>query len=131
MIVFFDRDVGTSLPKALLELYFDRQFHELRYHQQFFAINSPDDDWLPKVGQWGWTVFGHDSQHHAKEAEISAIKQYSIGCFYLWGSEAKRWEKMQCLARAYERIVEAEKITPKPFIYRVGKMGALKTISIP
>jgi hypothetical protein len=131
MIVFFDRDVGTSLPKALIELHFDKQFNELHYHQQLFAMDSPDDVWLPQIGQLGWTVFGHDSRHHAKESEISAIKQYNIGCFYLWGSESKRWEKMQCFARAYQRIVEAEQTTPKPFIFLVGKTGALTEIPIP
>jgi hypothetical protein len=130
MILFFDRDLGTSLPKALIELHFDRQFNEMHYHQQLFPQNSPDDDWLPKVGQWGWTVIGHDSQHHAKESELSAIKQYRIGCFYLWGWESKRWEKMQCFARAYDHIVEAEKNTPKPFIFIVGKMGRLKQVPI-
>ena len=131
MIVFFDRDVGTSLPRALIELHFDLQFHEMHYHQQLFPMDCADDVWLPQVGQWRWTVIGHDSQHHAQQAEISAIKQYGIGCFYLWGSEAKRWEKMQCFARAYGRIVQAEIGTPKPFIYRVTKTGRLWVVPIP
>jgi hypothetical protein len=131
MIFFFDRDLGTCVPLALIQLHFNRQFHEIHYHQQLFAIGESDDVWLPQVGKLGWTVIGHDSSHHLKESEISAIKQYNIGCFYLWGSEAKRWEKMQCFARAYERIVEAEKTTPKPFIYRVIKCGRLQAIPIP
>jgi hypothetical protein len=131
MIFFFDRDVGTRVPLALIQLHFDRQFHEMHYHQQLFAIDEKDDVWLPKVGQLGWTVIGHDSSHHLNESEISAIKQYNIGCFYLWGSEAKRWEKMQCFARAYENIVKAEQTTPKPFIYKVIKCGRLKQILIP
>lgn len=131
MIVFFDRDMGTSLPKALHELHFDRQFHEMHYHQELFAMDASDDDWLPKIGRWGWTVIGHDSQHHAQEAEISAIKQYNIGCFYLWGAESKRWEKMQCLARAYDKIVQAEMTTSRPFIYRITRAGLLRVVPIP
>lgn len=131
MIVFFDRDVGTALPRALIELHFDRQFHEMHYHQELFSMDEKDDVWLPQVGQWGWTVIGHDSQHHAQQAEISAIKQYGIGCFYLWGAESKRWDKMQCFARAYMRIVQAEIGTAKPFIYRVTKMGRLRMVPIP
>ena len=131
MILFFDRDIGTSLPRALIELHFDRQFHEMHYHQQLFAMDVPDDVWLPKVGILGWTVIGHDSQHHAQQSEISAIKQYGIGCFYLWGSEAKRWEKMQCFARAYNRIVQAEINTVRPFIFRVTRNGFLRPVLIP
>lgn len=131
MIFFFDRDLGTSLPLALIQLHFDRQFQEMHYHQQLFPKEEDDDAWLPKVGQWGWTVIGHDSSHHTKESEISAIKQYNIGCFYLWGSEAKRWEKMQCFAKAYERIVRATDQTPKPFIFRVTRKGLLRQVKIP
>ncbi len=131
MILFFDRDLGTSLPLALLKLHFDKQFHEMHYHQQHFPINEADDVWMPMVGQWGWTIIGHDSQHHVRESELSAIKQYRIGCFYLWGWEAKRWEKMQCFAKAYDRIVEAEALTPKPFIFRVSQSGLLRPVGIP
>ena len=131
MILFFDRDLGTSLPLALMTLHFHRQFHEMHYHQQLFAINEVDDVWMPQVGQCGWTIVGHDSQHHTQQSEVSAIKQYSIGCFYLWGSEAKRWEKMQCFAKAYERIVEAENHTPKPFIFRITRNGLLRQVQIP
>jgi hypothetical protein len=131
MILFFDRDVGTSLPKALLALHFDKQYHETHYHQQHFAIDEKDDIWMPEVGKRGWTIIGHDSKHHIEEAEISAIKQYNIGCFYLWGCEAKRWEKMRCFAKAYWQIVKAEAITPKPFIFKIGKSGSLEQIPIP
>ena len=54
-----------------------------------------------------------------------------MGCFYLWGSEAKRWQKLQCFARAYDRIVEAEAVTPRPFIYLVTETGLLRTVPIP
>lgn len=131
MILFLDRDVGTALPRALLVLRFNVQFHGLHYHQQHFPMDCLDDIWLPQVGQWGWTVVGHDSQHHAMPNELSAIIQYNIGCFYLWGAEARRWEKMRCFARAYARIVEAEAHTPRPFIYRVTETGLLQRVRIP
>ena len=103
MILFFDRDVGVRLPRALLELQFDKQFHEVHYHQQHFPMDAQDDAWMPDVGAWGWTLIGHDSQHHKKPAEMSAIKQYNMGCFYLWGAEAKRWERCDAL---HERMIE-------------------------
>ena len=131
MILFFDRDMGTSLPRALRLLRFERQFHEFHYHQELFPMDSQDDTWMPQVGQWGWTIVGHDSSHHIMPNELSAIKQYNIGCFYLWGSEHKRWEKMQCFAKAYDRIVEAEATTNKPFIFKVTRTGLLRPVPIP
>jgi hypothetical protein len=130
MILFFDRSVGKVVPEVLQwkSLKFP---YQVRYHQQHFTSDEQDDIWLGQVGQWGWTVIGHDSSYHKKPSELSAIKQYKVGCFYLWGSEAKRWEKLRCFARAYDRIIQAEANTPKPFIYRVTKLGALHPIQIP
>ena len=130
MIIFFDRSVGVILPKLL-------QWSSLRfpikveYHEQHFPIDEQDDIWLQKIGQWGWTVVGHDRRYHERTTELSAIKQRKIGCFYLWGAEATRWAKLQCFARAYDRIVEADANTPKPFIYRVTRTGRLHTIDLP
>jgi hypothetical protein len=130
MILFFDRSIGITVPQLLQtkSLKFPFQVH---YHQQHFDMNEQDDVWLNQIGQWGWTVVGHDSKYHKKPSELSAIKQYKIGCFYLWGSEAVRWEKLRCFARAYDRIIQAEVNTPKPFIYRVTRLGALHAIKIP
>jgi hypothetical protein len=130
MILFFDRSVGKVVPEILQwkSLRFPIPVH---YHEQHFASDEEDDIWLNQVGQWGWTVIGHDSKYHLKPNELSAIKQYKIGCFYLWGGEATRWEKLRCFARAYERITEAEANTPKPFIYRINQRGTLRPVVIP
>jgi hypothetical protein len=130
MIWFFDRSVGVVVPQ-LLQWKSLRFPIRVRYHEELFAINEQDDVWLSQVGQWGWTVIGHDSSYHQKPNELSAIKQYKIGCFYLWGAEATRWEKLRCLVRAYDRIIEAEANTSRPFIYRVARIGRLKPIDVP
>ena len=130
MILFFDKSVGTVVPRILR---WDRLKCPIKieYHEQHFSTHELDDRWLPIVGQWGWTVVGHDSSYHLYANELSAIKQYGMGCFYLWGSEAKRWEKLQCFARAFDRIVDAEAHTPRPFIYRVTQTGLLRLVPIP
>lgn len=65
------------------------------------------------------------------ENELSAIKQFSVGCFYLWGAEATTWEKMRAFSRAFDNIIGAAKITAKPFIFDVSKGGKLDPIVIP
>lgn len=100
------------------------------YHQQRFAMDSKDDEWMPVVGQNGWILIGHDAKHHLLPNELYAIKQYNLGCFYLWGGNATRWDKMRCFARAYGRIIDAIDLTPKPFIYRVTERGLLTGLPI-
>ena len=96
-----------------------------------FATDEPDDRWLPIVGQWRWTVIGQDYSYHKNQAELAAIKQYGIGCFYLWGSEAPDWEILRCFARGYDRIVAADANTQPPYIYRVTRLGLLTRVPIP
>lgn len=94
-------------------------------------MDEDDDIWLPAVGQFGWTVIGHDHSYHKRPSELAAIKQYGIGVFYLWGATAPSWRYFQCLARAWDRIQEADANTPRPFIYHITQSGLLKPVQIP
>ena len=126
--LFFDRSVGKRIPEALLTL---RLPINICYHQQYFATAEQDDVWLAQVGAWKWFVIGQDWSYHFKIPELSAIKQYNIGCFYLWGAEDPMWQTMRCFARAYDRILAVIESIPTPFIYRVTQSGLLRPINIP
>ena len=126
-VLFFDRDVGTSLPQALEVLKLPTR---IEYLQNHVPTNSQDDVWMADIGSKGWIVIGHDSQHHRNPVELSAIQHYDIGCFYLWGRHAQRWEKMRCFLNAYRRILEAIDTTPKPFVYRITQVSRLEPVPI-
>lgn len=106
------------------------------YYLEHFPLSDRfpeggDDKWLPAVGNYGWIVVTQDWNLHTKQNELFALKQHKIGCFYLWGAEATKWEIMRCFARAYDHIIEAGTSTPKPFIYRVNQRGKLTVVPIP
>lgn len=126
-MLFFDRDVGTAFPMALNIL---RLPAAVEYHQEHFLPDAPDGEWMPNVGSRGWILIGHDRMHHLRPLERSAIQDYGMGCFHLWGAQARRWEKMRCFLNAYERILEAIATTPKPFIYRVNRFSRLEPVTI-
>ena len=124
MILFFDRSVGVGFPRALLEI---KKFPlGIEYHQQHFVMDELDDVWLPAVGQHGWFVIGHDYSYHKNQSELEAIKNYGIGVFYLWGSEAPQWESVRVFARAYDKIVKAAAETTRPFVFWVRKNGNMR-----
>lgn len=125
--LFFDRGVGTRIPRTLRSLGVPVG---IEHHQEHFAKDAPDDLWLPAVGGQGWTVIGFDWSYHKNQAELSALRQYNIGVFYLWGVQMRTWERMFCLARAYEGIIRAIETTPRPFIYRVRKYGQLRRVEL-
>ena len=128
MIFFFDRSVGVKIPQALRLLDLP---HQVEFHEQHFKLDEKDDEWLPVVGTWGWFVIGQDYKYHRLPHELAALKQYSIGCFYLWGAEARKWETMRVFARAYDRIVSVAENTRRPFVFSVDHNGRLRQLALP
>lgn len=135
--LFFDRNVGKSIPEALRLLGWDAVHHHSRLggrsSRSLFAHNEKDDKWLEHVGKEGWIVITQDRKFHLTgfENELSATKQFNVGCFYIWGAQANKWEKMKALCRGLEPMVAAAALETKPFIYDVGRTGRLKKIIIP
>lgn len=131
MILFWDKNIGKVIPRVLRNL--KLQGHVIRYYSEVFVGSDDqkengDDFWLRTVGESDWIVFTQDYNYHTKPTELFAIRQYKIGCFYLWGASASRWEQMRSFARAYDRIIDAAISTPKPFIYRTTRSGQLKQL---
>ena len=103
----------------------------MHYHDEHFQIGTPDDEWLPVVGSWGWTVLGHDYSFHKNVNELTALRDHNIGAFYLYGSEDSPWEVLRAFARAYDKIVGKIDLAPRPFVYRVSKAGSLTEVHFP
>ena len=101
-------------------------YHDDPRNKFKFSQSTTDDEWLAKVAAEGWIVFSHDRKFHTLLPEVSAIKQYKAGCFYLPGAESPTWDKMCCFMRAYQGIDDRIKATAKPFIFELSRAGRLK-----
>ena len=97
-----------------------------------FAQDEKDDVWLSFVGRRDWLVFTQDRKFHRAgfENELSAIKQFNVGCFYIWGAQATKWEKMIALCLGLDHMIAVAEVTPKPFIFDVQRNGGLVQIPI-
>lgn len=127
---YFDRNFGRRLPEALwrADAPFNVEFHHNEKNR--FPPNITDDEWLKIVGSKGWFAFSHDRKWHREEPALSAIKQYKIGCFYLWGAEESAWSKVCFFVRHSEKIVEVAAKTPRPFVFHVAKDGSLERVDL-
>ena len=141
--LYFDRNVGWRVPEALKLLGLKVIHHNTRRRllglretprlKTLFAQDEKDDVWLEYVGQQGWLVFTQDRKFHRAgfEAELSAIKQFNVGCFYIWGAENTKWQKMQALCRGLDGMIATAAATAKPFIFDASRNGKLTQIQIP
>jgi hypothetical protein len=139
--LYFDRSLGKCLPEALRQLRLPNVIHHhsppecvgakrVPGQSGLFAENAPDDEWLAFVSKRGWIAFSQDYSMHLEAAPLAAIKQHDARVFYLWGSQASRWDKMRCFARAYDSILNEAAATSGPFVRRVTRLGRLETVTI-
>lgn len=139
LTIFFDRSIGTSLPEALRVLGMKSVFHHHSHplhcgikpngpQKSLFAPEEADDVVLSFAGQRNWIVVGHDQNYHTEENILTAIKQHSVGVFYLCGAQAVKWEKMRYFARSYDRLIKLATETQKPFIFKIGYNGHFRKI---
>lgn len=125
---YFDRNVGKKLPEALTHL---SPPFSVKWHQrEKFAHDMPDDVWMAKVGPKGWFVVGQDWKFHLREIEKAAVKQHSIGCFYLPGSGSTKWETYCRFIRAHKRLLEIAHSEKPPFIFDLKANGHIKQIAL-
>ena len=141
--LYFDRNIGWRIPEALKLLGLSVIHHHTRRsllgleetakQRSLFAQSEKDDVWLSYVGKQGWLVFTQDRKFHRAgfEAELSAIKQFNVGCFYIWGAEETKWKKMQALCKGMDSMMEMARSTPKPFIFDADRNGKLTQVVIP
>lgn len=126
LTLYFDRCVGKKVPEALSTLTCPFQ---VRWHQgEKFDQEAADDQWLERVGKNGWVVISHDAKWHREAANIEAIRQHNIKCFYLYGANSQMFFKVKALTQNWEKISEKIKREKGPFIYRVSRHNRLSKV---
>ncbi|MFI4939202.1 MAG: hypothetical protein ACHP7O_02470 [Burkholderiales bacterium] len=144
LVFYFDRNAGKRLPEALKLLQIDGVKTVIHHHsekrsigmsarkrdEQLFKPEEKDDKWLEVVGKNGWIVFSQDRKFHKPgyENEMFAVRQFNVGCFYLWGGSASCADKALVFLKARKKIVDAASKTKKPFIFEITKTGNLLRI---
>jgi hypothetical protein len=123
---FFDRNFGAALPSALRLLGLDIQSHD-----EHFAQDTSDDEWLRLVGDRHWIVLTQDLAIKQNANEIAALVMHGVACFAFTTYQLNRWDKLGVIVRAWpemERIIASE---PPPYIYRVNRRAQVERVYPP
>ena len=127
LVFFFDRTFGTRLPKALASL--DTPF-TVKYHQsEGFRDNMPDDEWLGIIGPRKWICLSQDRKWHLVQAELLAIKQHAIKCFYL--PNVHRWTTMCQITARHETIMNLSRANAGPFVFELKGNSRFYPVKLP
>jgi predicted nuclease of predicted toxin-antitoxin system len=118
MKFFFDHNLSPALVLGL------RGFGEDVVHlTENFPADTEDVVWLEHVGREGWVLVTRDQCVRKNPAELSAIRQYRVGTFFLGGKNRKRCEIIQQLVRNWPRIKEYAARLQPPYAFIVPPSG--------
>jgi hypothetical protein len=103
-----------------------------KWHQEEgFAQDMEDDEWLHIVGPRKWIVLSQDRKFHKMPAELLAIKQHALRCFYLPMARENRWTSLCHIAARYEKISELAHNQVAPFIFEMKGNRQFYRITLP
>lgn len=120
MVLVFDEDCGTGIPKALaLVGYTTHHFVELGWS------GKRDTEWLPWVGQKGWLLFSYNKKQIIVPTEWNAIIENKVGVVYLTSGEEFAAKVLLLLLKKWETLELLWDTTERPFARFLHPNGAI------
>ena len=120
MRFFVDNNLSINLARGM------RAFGEDVDHlQDHFSPDSPDTEWLQFIGENDYFLITRDNAIRRNPAELSALKSYGVGAFFLGGKNRNKWELIQQLVRNWIRIKEYAGKKRRPSAIRIPPTGTM------
>lgn len=98
-------------------------------HDDHFPQNTLDQNWIPKIGEWGWIILTKDASIARNTLERQAVARAKIRMFTLASSKLTGEETAIIFQKALEPMLKFIEKNDAPFIakvYRDGKVSAWK-----
>jgi predicted nuclease of predicted toxin-antitoxin system len=121
---FVERSLGSRVvPDALRTAGV-----EVEIHNDHFAQDSIDEEWLSEVGRRGWVVLTKDRRIRYRPTELNALMKARVRAFVLTTGELQGREMALVFVKALPAIGRCLKRTPSPFIARVTRGGDVSVL---
>ena len=121
-MIFIDRSIPRGVADAV-----KRMRDDVRWLEDEFSHDVPDEEWLAAAGQRGWLVITHDRKIRTRPGERRAIMENGVGCFIVtYRQDLKKDEIFALIYSTLEEMERRFENTPRPFIYTVSKSGEFR-----
>jgi hypothetical protein len=126
-VIFFDRSIPKSVAEALKLV----RTGDVRWLEDEFAHDTPDETWIPDIAKRGWLVVSRDKKIRTRLRQRALVKQHGLGCFILQQKQdPTRWQYLKLLAASLDEMERLHTNTPKPFIYLVDAHGVMRAFRL-
>ena len=112
-VFFTDRDLGRHFPEVL-----SAAGLTVERHDDHFAPDTADEDWLAEVGQREWVALTHDRRIRHKPNELAAVTRHRVSLLVLVGA-APYPELAQAFVTTLPRVETFLARNTPPFIGKV------------
>ncbi|MEB3119741.1 MAG: hypothetical protein VKL41_00780 [Snowella sp.] len=113
---FLDRALGKSVGIALQAI-----GKKVEFHNDHFAPDSPDTEWLPIVSQRGWIVLTKDENIGRNILEVQAIADNKARVFILVSGNLSTQGMINIFVDVIKKIEKIVRGNSAPFIAKVYK----------
>ncbi len=119
MRLFTDRDVGTSLGRALRLVGVDVVLYADRYESQLVA----DDRWLAEVTAEGLVILTKDTHIASRPGERQVFEAVGARAFVLATRRATKLENLRAVLIAWPQIEREVEARSAPFMFGIDRTG--------
>ena len=116
---FIDRALGKHAVASALRVAGAR----IELHDEHFAPDARDEDWLIEVGRRGWAVLTKDKRFHNRVLELTAIARSQARVFKLTAGTLQGPEMAAIFVKALKKMQRICISNPAPFIAIVTRNG--------
>lgn len=125
MRFFFDTNLSEHLTKGL------KAFGEDVIHlKELFPEDTADAEWLKYIGKEGLPLITRDEAVRRNPAELTALRKFNVGVFFLGGKNLDRCRLTQQIVRNWPRIKDIAGRTRAPYAFRIPPKGT-RFVTIP
>jgi hypothetical protein len=124
LVFFIDRSLGRKIVAQAL-----REIGEtVEIHDDHFAPDAKDADWLLEVGKRSWIVLTKDDRIRYRVTERTAIVSARVRAFVMTSTQLQGAEMGAAFIKALPRIKRIIASNAPPFIARVSRTGKVSLL---
>jgi hypothetical protein len=121
---FADRNLG----RYDFAEYARRHGLTVHIHDDHFAPDEQDPEWIPAVAERGWIILSADKEIMRVPLELAAVMLSGAAFFNLVGGSARTMDHARNLVNTIHRIEAVVRETPPPYVAKLYRPSPLEAI---
>jgi predicted nuclease of predicted toxin-antitoxin system len=126
VVFFLDRSLGRKVIAAELR----QAGLRVEVHDDHFAQDARDEEWLSAVGARGWVVLTKDQRIRYRTLEKTALLGSRVRAFVLVGKDLRADEMAAIFIRALPSMTGLLERTREPFIARITRGAQVQMMEV-